>query len=183
MMLKKATQLTIALSLLILGTSITATAAETDKVLGSINGQAITQNQFLTYIRLTAPRSDLKDKNVQQKLLQAYVGRELLYQDALTRKIDQIDLVKKVIEEQRHSIISKALASEILKAKPITEAQLRTIYDQKIAKLVKNEKTDGEAKQLPPFEQVKGRISQSLQDKMISEYVGELFKKAKIEIH
>ncbi len=125
----------------------------------------------------------MQDEKVQQQLLQAYVGRELLYQDALEKKLDQSEIVKKIMNEQRHSIISKALASEIIKSQPITKEQLRAIYDQQIESIVKNEETGGEAKELPSFEQVSGRIAQSLQDRMISEHISILFKKAKIEMN
>lgn len=182
MYLKNVSQFTVALAFLFIGYSTASSAAEPDEVIGKINDKPITKNQLLTYIEFNAPKSNLQDPEIKNRVLQSFIGRELLYQEGLNKKLDQSDMVKQVIKEQRHAVISQALAGEILKASPITEEQLRAIYDKQISEITKNEKTDGKPTQLPAYEQVRGRIGKSLQDKMISEYIGELFKKAKIEL-
>ena len=240
--------------------------AEEKNVIVTVNGKAVTQTQLYAYIKNTAPKSDIKDPKVNQQLLQAYIGRELLYQEAITKKIDQPDAVQAILTEQQHAFITQLYVSQILKANPVTKEQVKAAYDKEVKKLGKAEyrtsqiltETEADAKKVierlnkgedfakvaaeaskdpsgkrggdigwmpltkmpnkygeaigktpvgkytqtavktdfgwhvikvdssrpiqpPPFDKVGPQIARSLQDNIVSQHIGELQKKAKIE--
>ena len=111
--------------------SASATAQDQHPV-ATINGQPITQEQLLTYARVTAPQANLQDQNVRTQLLQSFIGRELMYQEAVKKKIEQQPEVKAALEETRHAVMAQAYVTEMMKNKPVTEAMAREVYDKQI---------------------------------------------------
>ncbi len=165
-------------ALLCLGTSSallnnTVNAEETGQI-GTINGQPFTQSQLMTYARATAPRANLQDPETRKQVLEGYVGRELLYQQAVQNKLDQLPSVKLAIEEQRHAIIARALIAQLTRSNPISDKDLRAFYDNETKK-----RQDG--KKLAEFETIRPQLMAILQDRMVGAYVAELQKKAKLE--
>lgn len=100
--------------------------------MATINGLPVTQEQLLTYARITAPQSNLNDSNVRAQLLQSFIGRELMYQEALKKKIEQLPGVKATLEETRHAVLAQAYVAQMMKDKPVTEAMAREVYDKQI---------------------------------------------------
>ena len=105
-----------------------AFAAE-DKAFAIINGDPIMTSELLTYAKVKNAQADLTNDEVRKQMIQAYVGRELLYQDAIAQKIDQLPIVKLAVENQRHEVITQALIAKIIQDHPITEEQLHSIYE------------------------------------------------------
>jgi peptidyl-prolyl cis-trans isomerase C len=149
--------------------------ADEDKTFAIINGDPVKTSELLTYAKVKNPRADLNNEDTQKQMIQAYVGRELLYQEAITQKLDQLPIVKLALENQRHEIISQALIANIIKQNPVTEEQLRSVYDQKVAKQ-KDSKND-----IPTFEQIKPQIANMLYEQSVTKYIQTLKQKAKIE--
>ncbi len=106
--------------------------AQEVRPVATVNGQPITQEQLLNYVRANAPQSDLQNPDVRSQMLQTYVGRELIYQDALKQKIDQQPAVQTSLNEMRRTVLAQAYVATLLQANPVTEAMARTIYDQQI---------------------------------------------------
>lgn len=115
-----------------LGT-LAATIPAVADVFATVNGQPVTQEQLFSYARITAPQANLDDINVRSQVLNAFLGRELMYQEALKQKVDQQPEVKAAIEEARHAVIAQAYVNELMKDKQVTEAMARDIYDKQIA--------------------------------------------------
>lgn len=110
-----------------------AALAQEGHPLAVVNGQTITQEQLLTYARVNAPQANLQDLNVRAQLLQTYIGRELMYQEAIKEKVDQQPQVQAVLEDTRHAVLSQAYVSQLKRSNPITEEMARKVYDQQIA--------------------------------------------------
>lgn len=132
-MFKRST-LVILVSAVLAGAALTSHAA-TDPVVATVNGKNVTQSQFFTYIRSETPNSNLNlnDPTVQNQLFESFLKREVLYQEAQTRKIDQDPTVIAVLEEQRRAVITKALVGQLLQANPIKEEQIKAFYDKEVA--------------------------------------------------
>lgn len=122
--------LCLAASTALFGTS--AVAQEKTQV-ATVNGQPVTQEQLFAYARITAPQANLQDQNVRTQLLQAFLGRELMYQEALKQKIDQQPGVQAALEETRHALLAQAYVSRLIQEKPVTEAMAHEVYDKQIA--------------------------------------------------
>ncbi|MCF6299068.1 MAG: hypothetical protein L3J01_04235 [Thiomicrorhabdus sp.] len=149
--------------------------ADEDKVLAIINGDPVKTSELLTYAKVKNAKADLSNDVIRKQMIQAYVGRELLYQDAIAQKIDQLPIVKLALENQRHEVISQALVAKIVQETTLTDKQLRAAYDKKAAEL----KTDN--KEFPSYEQAKPQIAKLMIEQTIAQYIQTLQKKATIE--
>lgn len=130
----KRSALTALIAITLSGVTLTSHAA-TDPVVAVVNGKNVTQSQFFNFIRSETPNTnlDLKDPKVQGQLFDSFLKREILFQDAQSKKIDQDPEVIGVLEEQRRAIVTKALVGQLLKANPVKEEQIRAFYDKEIA--------------------------------------------------
>jgi peptidyl-prolyl cis-trans isomerase C len=108
-------------------------AQESDKQIATVNGEPIMLSQLLTYAKIKNPQADLNNQTIRNQLIQAYIGRELLYQDARKQKIDQLPLVKVAVENQVHEVVTQAMMAKLLQEKPVTDAEVRSYYDKEIA--------------------------------------------------
>jgi len=151
-----------------------AFAAE-DKTVAIINGDPVMTSELLTYAKVKNAKADLSNDAIRKQMIQAYVGRELLFQDAIAQKIDQLPIVKLALENQRHEVISQALIAKIVQDHPITEEKLRAAYDKKAAE----QKADN--KEMPAYDQIKPQIAKMMIEQTIAQYIQTLQKKAKIE--
>jgi peptidyl-prolyl cis-trans isomerase C len=108
-------------------------AADKDKQLATVNGEPIMTSELITYARMKSPQADLSKAETRQRLIQAYVGRELLYQEALKQKLDQQKAVQIALDNQRREVISQALVGQILRKDPVTEKEAKAFYDKQSA--------------------------------------------------
>lgn len=108
-------------------------AADNDKQLATVNGEPIMTSELIIYAKIKNPKADLNSPQTRQQLIQAYLGRELLYQEALAQKLDESERVQMALDNQRREIVSQALVAKILKENPVTEAQARKFYEQQSA--------------------------------------------------
>lgn len=112
----------------------TASAAENDGTLATVNGEPIKRSDLLIFAQLRNPQADLSNPQILQQLIKAYVGRELLYQEALAQKLDEDERVQIALKNQRHELISQALTAQYLQENPVTEEQVRALYEREAAK-------------------------------------------------
>jgi len=149
--------------------------AEDDKTVAIINGDPVKTSELLTYAKVKNAKADLSNDDVRKQMIQAYVGRELLFQEAVAQKIDQLPIVKMALENQRHEVISQALIAKIIQDNPLTEEKVRALYDQKAAEQKANNK------EMPAYEQIKPQIAKAMIEQTVAQYIKTLQKKAKIE--
>jgi peptidyl-prolyl cis-trans isomerase C len=132
-MFKRSTLVTL-VSAALAGAPLSSFAAA-DPVIAVVNGKNVTQSQYVTYLRIETPNSNLNlnDPAVQNQLFNAFIKREVLFQEAQTKKLDQDPGVIAVLEEQRRATITKALVGQLLQANPIKEEQIKAFYDKEVA--------------------------------------------------
>ncbi len=107
--------------------------ADSNKVLATINGQNVTEQQVKTFFLRQGPVAglDLKDTQAQAQLFKLFIEREILYQEAIKQGIDKLPEVAAALEEQRRQEIAKAIVEVQAKNHPITEEQVKAYYDEK----------------------------------------------------
>ncbi|VAW95329.1 hypothetical protein MNBD_GAMMA23-969 [hydrothermal vent metagenome] len=122
--------LTLALSASITLTSFNTYAA---KAVATVNGKAISQKTFDAYIehkQKQDPKFDAKKgRNI---LIQELVNRELMYQDALKKKLDKDKEVVFQLKQQRIDLLIKHAIRKTMLATPITDTELKLEYDRRV---------------------------------------------------
>ncbi len=111
---------------------ILQTASASDAI-ATVNGKPISNKiyeAYLKYKQAKTPGFDpVKDKQV---VIDELVSRELMYQDALKRKLDKNPEITYQIEQQRINLLIKHAIREATKDNPITEAEMKKEYEAQI---------------------------------------------------
>lgn len=130
--------------------STTAVAAD---VIATVNGKNITQKDLDEYHKYRQAAAQQNIPN-DESLLHEMINRELLYKEAVKKKVDKDAEVKYLVEQQKRDVYIKYLLSTSEVAKPVEEAEMKKIYDDNIKTKRLPEydvkhillKTEGEAK-------------------------------------
>ncbi len=106
-----------------------AAATDTSEVIATVNGQPITRNLFDAY---SQQRQQRRPGNQEpQAVLDEIVNLELALQDGIKKGIDkQADIVTQ-IAQQRRAVIAGAAIKQQLEDNPITDEDLKKLYDEK----------------------------------------------------
>jgi peptidyl-prolyl cis-trans isomerase C len=119
-----------ALAAAALGLSPVSQAADSN-VLASVNGKPITQQDYDTYVRENLKgHSQAADK---QQVVNELISRELVYQDAMKQGLDKDPEVQKKLEELKQKLILGAALEKAMSDKPVSDAELKKLYNQKVA--------------------------------------------------
>ena len=105
-------------------------------VIAEINGSKLTVADFQAYIRMRMQNANQQDPLSQaqrQKIFGEYINRELLYQEAVKKGLDRNEMINAEIENQRRNIIVSFALRQLMQT-PIKESDIRTMYDNEIAK-------------------------------------------------
>lgn len=143
------------LTLLLSSTAFSATSAD-ENVMVTINGAALTKQEFQAFVKMRLNKQQqakLSPKQI-QALMVEFINRELIFQDAVKKKIDQQPQIMAEIENQRRNIVSTHSISQLLRSQP-SDAEMKKIYKEKLSR-PSNEykarhilvKTEQEAKQI-----------------------------------
>jgi peptidyl-prolyl cis-trans isomerase C len=112
-------------------------------VIAEINGNKLTVADFQAYIRMRLRNGKLKEPltpGQRERIFGEYVNRELLYQEALKKDLDQNEMIKAEIENQRRNIIVSFALQQLMRS-PLKESDIRAVYDNEIATPSKEYKT------------------------------------------
>jgi peptidyl-prolyl cis-trans isomerase C len=128
------------------------------KVLASVNGEAITENDYEDYLRARQMQQPpIPDKEKEKKVvLEEMINRVLLVESAMDQKVDQELDVYFQIKRQRENVLARAMLRKYLKDNPITDEEVQKRFDQETEKADKNEyrarhilvRTEEEAKEI-----------------------------------
>lgn len=121
--------LTLALTMLLLaGNALTAHA---DDVVATLNGKKIMKKDLDTYI---AYREAVTQKKIDNPvaLLNEYINREIMYQEAVKNKIDKDEKINYVLTQQKYDLFIQGMLSKTDVAKPVDDAEIQKLYDDKI---------------------------------------------------
>ncbi len=134
-----------------------ATEQKTE-VIAVVNGTQLTEEDFQAYAKLrlgVRPGPNLPaDKRAE--LMEELINRELIYQQALAEGFDKSPEVQRMIQEQIRNILTSQRIKKLLDETPISEAELRKIYQEQVSQPAAMEyrarhillKTEEEAKQV-----------------------------------
>ena len=111
------------------------------KVLASVNGEAITTNDYDDYLRARqTQQAPIPDKDKEKKVvLDEMVNRVLLVQNAVDQKVDHELDVYFQIKRQRDNVLARAMLRKYLKDNPISDEEVQKRFDQEMEKADKNE--------------------------------------------
>jgi len=123
--------LSLALSITLPLFSLNAYSA--DKPIATVNGKAIEKKTFEAYKKhkkAQDPKYDV-EKN-RETLIQELVNRELMFQDALSKKLNKDKDVLFQLEQHRVDLLIKHAIRKTMLATPITDTELKSEYDRRV---------------------------------------------------
>ena len=128
---------TLLLSCLLIAPSL-ASAADTDKVLVTVNGTPITEWTLQRYAQqrgLADSKHALQQQMQRQALLEELINRELIYQNAVAIGVDKTPAVQQEIEHQRINIIASVMLNRSSDRFAVSEADMKKEYDARKGEL------------------------------------------------
>ena len=121
--------------LLIAFASQSVFALDTNTV-ASVNGVKITQKQYEEHLKARSqhnPRG--KEAPIsRQAILDELINREILLQEAKKLKLNKDKRVKAEIENAKTNILIQTLISRSPAAQPVTDKEMKKVYDEQIGK-------------------------------------------------
>jgi len=144
----------------ILLTTIAITLIATNPVLAAetvaiVNDTKLTQKDLDNHITMIQSLTRKKVDNPKQAL-ENLIDREIMYQEVKKQKIDQDPEIQFIVEFQTREMYNNALLKKSFGEKPITDDEIKKLYDEKIKSLeikeykvrhilFKKESADGES--------------------------------------
>jgi len=116
-------------SLAISMSSLPASAA--DKPLATVNNKPISQKLYSIYLKQVQQQQP-KLANNREMILKDLINQELLYQDAVKKKLAKDSEVAFALEQTRRRTLIQANLSKVATANPITDEMVKKEYDSKI---------------------------------------------------
>lgn len=105
------------------------------KVLAVVNNREITDAMLKRYQKLRGIPKGTDAKIQRKRMLEELINRELIYQDAQKKKIDQSTSVKATIENARMDIVVGAMLKQISDTSPTTDADIKKEYDNNLQRM------------------------------------------------
>jgi peptidyl-prolyl cis-trans isomerase C len=126
-----------------------------DKPVATVNGKPISQELYEAMLK-TAQKQNPQLAGNRDFFINELVTREILYQDAVKKKLEKEKEVKFVLEQIRMNTLIQANIASVSKSKPITEEMMKAEYDKTLKNASPNEyklrhiavKTEAEAKEV-----------------------------------
>ncbi len=103
----------------------------------SVNGKNITQKQYEAHLKQRQAQNNKDKKNApvsRQAILDELINREVLLQEANKLKLHKDKKVIAQLKLFKDNLLIQALISRSPAAKPVTDKDLRKVYDQQIGK-------------------------------------------------
>lgn len=113
--------------------SAATAVADSSEVMATVNGTPITLNNFEAYSQQRQQRRPGDSGGNPQTVLDEIINLELALQDGIKQGIDKQPEILAQIEQQRRAVIAGAVIKKQLTDKPITDEELKKIYDEKTA--------------------------------------------------
>lgn len=115
-------------------------SVDESKVLATINGQPLTEDEFQQYLQLRQSREPIADKEKERKVvLDEMIDRVLLAQRAEATGIDQDPEVRNLLKRLRENLLVQSMIRKMLKDGPITDDELKTRFQTEVDQTHKTE--------------------------------------------
>lgn len=125
----------ISLASVLLTSLLSTSAFALDKnTVASVNGKKITQKQYQAHLkqRQTQNKKGKQAPINRQVIIDELINREVLLQEAKKLKLNKDKKVKAQLEQVKNNLLIQALISRSPAAKPVTDKELKTVYDAQI---------------------------------------------------
>lgn len=118
-------------ALLIAGAIVSAPvfAADKAKAYLTVNGQAIPQSVYDTFIAEQKSQGAQDSPELQNAVKEELIRREILAQEAKKKGLDKSAAIQGQIELAKQAVLIRAYLSEHVQAHPVSEAQLKAEYE------------------------------------------------------
>ena len=125
----------ITLGSLLVAATLPVSGIAADESVAVVNGKSISQKTYDFYLRqLQSERPNANLAGNRQLIINELVNRELLYQDAVKKKLDKDPDVAFALEQLRMNTMIQANVGKVAESMNITDEMLKKEYDEKIAK-------------------------------------------------
>ena len=102
----------------------------------AVNGKNITQKQYEQHLKQRQAQSAQQGKKAapinRQVILDELINREVLLQQAKKLKLDKDKKLKAQLELLKNNLLIQALIAKSPAAKPISDKELKAVYDKQI---------------------------------------------------
>ena len=123
-------------SIFFAATSLSHTVfAADDDIIAIVNGKNITEWTLQRYASQRGLPPEAPQSQQRSALIEELVNRELIYQDALSIGVDRATNIINEIEHQRVNIIASTMLNRSSDRFEVTEAELKTEYDNRKGEL------------------------------------------------
>jgi len=118
----------------LLAATMPFTGFAADEPIAVVNGKPITLQTYEFFLRqLQAERPNANLSGNRQLVVNELINRELLYQDAVKKKLDKDPEVAFALEQLRMNTMIQANVGKVASGADVTDAKLKKEYDEKIA--------------------------------------------------
>jgi peptidyl-prolyl cis-trans isomerase C len=107
-----------------------AKQADENKPVAVVNGTVLTTAEFDAFARsVEASRGQPMPR---EEILNTLIDRELLYQAAKAKGYDKRSDVIQELDNQKRSLLANVAVNEVLRAKPVSDEELRKVYQDRV---------------------------------------------------
>ena len=122
-------------ALLIAGAIVSAPAFADGKAFTTVNGQAIPQAVYDAIITEQKAKGVPETPEMRNAIKEQLIARELLVQEAKKKGFDKKSEILLQIEAAKQAILGNAFLADYMRAHPVSDAQLKTEYENIKSKL------------------------------------------------
>jgi len=117
----------------LLAATLPVTGFAADEPVAVVNGKPITLKTYEFFLRqLQAERPNANLAGNRQLVINELVNRELIYQDAVKKKLDKDPEVAFALEQLRKNTMIQANVGKVANGVDVSDAKLKKEYDEKI---------------------------------------------------
>jgi len=109
--------------------AVAATPAFAQNV-ATVNGKAIPSAQMEAAVKQAAAQGQPDSPQLREMIKKSLIGREVLVQEATKQGVAANKEVKEALEQARQEIIIRALLVDYVKKNPVSDAEIKSAYDQ-----------------------------------------------------
>lgn len=103
-----------------------------NKVLATVNGKEITENEVEVFLRSLAPQvaAQFSNKEGKEKLLQELVNQELFYLDAISNNLDKEEAFEAELELVKANLLKQYAVAKTLNNITASQEEIRDYYEK-----------------------------------------------------
>jgi len=109
--------------------AVAATPAFAQNV-ATVNGKAIPSAQMEAAVKQAAAQGQPDSPQLRDMIKKSLIGREVLVQEATKQGVAANKEVKEALEQARQDIIIRALLVDYVKKNPVSDAEIKSAYEQ-----------------------------------------------------